>query len=106
MSNADYNVWVDAHMESVLSRFPLLLVARSEGVVLGWVCAEGNASGMCVHYVYVKGPRREQGVGKALVRAALYELGPASGEGRYYTARTFAEPTAKAWGFEYVEAWP
>jgi L-amino acid N-acyltransferase YncA len=58
-------------IDSILLRFPVILVARADGVALGWICGESLASGPVVHYCYVKSTYRRQGIALSLLSNLL-----------------------------------
>lgn len=98
-------------IDSILSRFPLLLVAHNtHGSVIGWVCAEATPDETVVHYVYVKSYARRSGIGKRLLDAALAKLedletqGVEAGQELVYTHKTRHHPTAERYGFKHVPA--
>lgn len=75
-------------IDSILERYPLVLVARSArhpDVIYGWICAEPSEPGIVVHYTYVKSAYRQARVASRLLAAALQQLSPQSGPGLFYT---------------------
>lgn len=52
--------------------------------VLGWLCHEDVPGGSAVHYLFVKGPYRRQGLASELLR----RLGTPPDARRFYTHRT------------------
>jgi hypothetical protein len=49
-------------IERLVERGATIQVAKSEGVIVGWICSEGPV----LHYVYVKSAFRDFGVAKKL----------------------------------------
>ena len=49
-------------IERLVERGAVIQVAKSEGVIVGWICTEGSV----LHYVYVKSAFRDFGVAKKL----------------------------------------
>lgn len=102
MTVTDAHTIIGAEIDDVLARYPLILVARQDGVVLSWLCAEATDAGVVVHYAFTKSPYRRQGIGRALLGAACTQLAPLSGPGLFYRYQTLAEPIAVRYGFERV----
>lgn len=71
--NDEYYDVTRSTIEGLISRGAKFLIASHEskpGRILGWVCYEVLADGLCcVHYLYVKDPFLRGGIDKQLVEA-------------------------------------
>lgn len=95
----DFHLCQSAVIDAILSRWPLLLVARNpDGVALGWICAEGTDRALTVHYSNVKAAYRRRGVFKALLAAVIDAL-PDAGAANQYTHATRRAHIFKKLGF-------
>jgi GNAT superfamily N-acetyltransferase len=79
---AEYQLFHRLLLDRIQSRSRTVVaydVAAPE-VLWGWVCSE---PGNCLHYVFVKRPFRNMGLGRALLQAALWP------EDGFYTHQTY-----------------
>ncbi len=101
---SEYFVLATALAEEMLSRFPLILVARNpEGVILSWLMCSGSDEAFTLWYAYTKSYARRKGLFKALLAQALDQL-PDAGDKLIIAHRTRHYPTAVRYGFTHVPA--
>lgn len=86
-SQAEKQYYARQHdvIQDIVEEMPLLLVARSEGVVLGWLCARATDDGMLIDYAYTKSAYRRFGVARELLTEAIERLEDVSGGGLVFT---------------------
>lgn len=90
-SDRDYYARQHDVIQGLVEQYPLLLVARNEGVVLGWLCARATDDGVCVDYAYTKSAYRRFGIARELLTEALERLDDVSGDALVYSHRPWPE---------------
>jgi len=75
--NSIYYHYQHKLLEQLIPRsYTLVAVNPSEtDQILGWICAEHVAETLIVHYVYIKGVFRKQGVASALLNTVVSAIG-------------------------------
>lgn len=72
--NDEYFDVIQSTIDGLIARGATLQVACLESRperILGWICSEVLPDGVCcIHYIYVKDPYLNQGIGEKLVEAA------------------------------------
>ncbi len=101
MPDAAYRPWQRGRIRSIMGDGAAVFVARdpeSMAYIHGWLCAARDGDALVLHFAYVKGARRREGVFSGLLAAALDELG---GEQLAYTHRTRFDSKLESLGFRY-----
>jgi L-amino acid N-acyltransferase YncA len=94
--------YAGAVWDEILSRFPLMLAARTkDGVVLGWIACESSEEALTIFYTYVKSPYRRTGISKALLAAAI-DASPDAGTKNLFTFKTRNSYLFERLGFVYT----
>lgn len=76
---------------------------ESQGLLLGWICGERDQVGPIVHYAYMKGDFRTQGMMRTLCRSLLDVIQKSDGERvRYTHSRAPGCEIAERKGWEYT----
>lgn len=98
-----YFRYQSAVCDEVMSRFPIVLCARSlleRDLVLGYIVASQVASGFVAWHCYVKAAYKRRGIARGLLSAVTARLG---GDKRYHVTETRIDDVVRRHGFEFMD---